>query len=326
MHFQAHGTKGTRSSAATVPGPGDLAVEALIGGECRASLDPHKGYSTVLGSCVSLCLFDPVSKAGGMNHFLLPEPPGTAHDGRNPDWSFRYGVQAMEELLNAVFRLSGRSRNEFRAKLVGGAHLGGALADVGSRNLRFAEDFLEKEGITILSRHTAGTVARRLLFHPATGRAFVKEIQGLPAPELASREERLPRRARALRADETELICSVTGGQPHQSTATTTATTTTGHTDAKPPATHRCPCSVPAVSLQCLCSVSAWRMPRLPEILSCSCLGQLPLAASGVLASRTLRESFQRSAAPNKPGQGALHLKPAFAQQRRTSPVRVPCT
>ncbi len=206
MPVQMQSTNTALSGGNSAPGPADLAIEALIGGECRASLDPLRGYSTVLGSCVSLCLFDPVSKAGGMNHFLLPEPPVHAREDRSPDWSFRYGVQAMEELLNAVFKLSGRSRTDFRAKLVGGARLSGALADVGDRNLRFAESFLEKEGIRILSRHTAGTMARRLLFHPASGRAFVKEIKGLPAPELSLREERLLRVTSPPPVDDIELF------------------------------------------------------------------------------------------------------------------------
>ena len=46
--------------------------------------------STVLGSCISVCLTDGDARIGGMNHFLLPQ-------GRGDDSGhIRFGVNAME--------------------------------------------------------------------------------------------------------------------------------------------------------------------------------------------------------------------------------------
>lgn len=197
-------TRGVMTSLRALS-PDQLTVTSLIGGECRATAMHEIGYSTVLGSCVSLCLFDPETRAGGLNHFLLPASPEAAPAGDRA-WSFRYGVQAMEELFNALFRLTGRPRNGFRAKLVGGARLSGALADVGERNVQFAESFLAQERVPIVSRETGGNHGRRLLFHPASGRAFIKIIERDVGADLRSAEERLLRAPKPAPPAEVELF------------------------------------------------------------------------------------------------------------------------
>ncbi|MBA4048959.1 MAG: chemotaxis protein CheD, partial [Sphingomonas sp.] len=46
----------------------------VLQGQARVSGDPRVELTTVLGSCIACCLFDPTSHVGGMNHFLLAEP------------------------------------------------------------------------------------------------------------------------------------------------------------------------------------------------------------------------------------------------------------
>ena len=89
----------------------------IIQGEYRVSNDPDVALTTLLGSCVAACIWDPVLHVGGMNHFLLP--------GDNEQQirdSERYGVHLMELLVNALFR-QGASRQRLVAKLFGGANL-----------------------------------------------------------------------------------------------------------------------------------------------------------------------------------------------------------
>ncbi len=85
-------------------------------------------YTTILGSCVAACLHDPLAGVGGMNHFLLP-----GDDNEDPG-NLRYGVHAMELLINALLGL-GAKRDRIEAKLFGGAHVVHNLADIGARNV-----------------------------------------------------------------------------------------------------------------------------------------------------------------------------------------------
>lgn len=136
----------------------------VIQGEFDVVSEGNVVLTTLLGSCVAMCLRDNMSGVGGMNHFLLP---GDASDSGD---SLRYGVNAMELLVNGVLRLGG-SRSRLEAKLFGGAHVVQGLADVGIRNATFAREFLHKEGIACVGESLGGSKARRVRYWPATGRA-----------------------------------------------------------------------------------------------------------------------------------------------------------
>ena len=119
--------------------------------------------TTVLGSCVSVCLIDPLFHVGGMNHFLLP----TGKTGGTSSAS--YGVNAMELLINGVMQAGGH-RRRLRAHIFGGARMISGLGNIGDKNAEFARDFLTRVGIRIESCSTGGTSARRITLWPATSR------------------------------------------------------------------------------------------------------------------------------------------------------------
>lgn len=135
----------------------------VIQGEFAVCDRPETVLSTVLGSCVTACLHDPVRGIGGINHFLLPG------SGKEPD-DVKFGACAMERLINALLR-RGAERGRLRAKLFGGARLMDGLPDIGQRNQRFALWFLETEQIPCMAHSLGGTRARRLRFWPHEGRA-----------------------------------------------------------------------------------------------------------------------------------------------------------
>ena len=137
----------------------------IIQGEYRISDDQDVVLTTLLGSCVAACIWDPLLHVGGMNHFLLPGDS----DQQIRD-SERYGVHLMELLVNALLR-HGASRQRLLAKLFGGANLNVSLADIGARNGDFARRFLRNENIQIVSESLGGDRARKLQFWPASGRA-----------------------------------------------------------------------------------------------------------------------------------------------------------
>lgn len=136
----------------------------LTQGDTYISSEPNEVLTTVLGSCISACIRDPMAGVGGMNHFLLPEGSGS---DRNAE---RYGVNAMELLINGLLK-QGASRRNLEAKIFGGANVMAGLSDVGTRNAAFAEQFLADEGIALLGGSTGGELPRRIRFWPVTGRA-----------------------------------------------------------------------------------------------------------------------------------------------------------
>lgn len=142
----------------------------VIQGEHYVTSDPDVMLTTILGSCVAVCLRDTKTGVGGMNHFLLPE--GKAE---GLDESRRYGAYAMELLINDILRSGGR-RERMEAKLFGGARMFGGLSDVGASNAAFAEKFLRDEGIPVIGGSLGGFGARRVQYWPATGRAQQRTV------------------------------------------------------------------------------------------------------------------------------------------------------
>jgi chemotaxis protein CheD len=153
-------------------------IITVVQGEYAVSADPTAVMSTVLGSCVAMCLFDAVNRVGGMNHFLL----ATSAQAQSDD--LKYGINAIELLINRILQ-SGAERGTLQAKLFGGARMTDHAGDIGSGNAAFAKDFLSKEGIACLSSSLGGTKARRVQFVPTTGAARQLQIAGAPPEEVA---------------------------------------------------------------------------------------------------------------------------------------------
>lgn len=135
-------------------------------GEFHVTEDAELMLTTILGSCVSACMRDPLARVGGMNHFLLPgNAEGSATEGQ-----MSHGVHAMELLVNGLLR-HGARRDRLEAKLFGGGVMLEGLSDVGARNADFAERFLRRERITLMGGSLRGARGRRIEFWPVSGRA-----------------------------------------------------------------------------------------------------------------------------------------------------------
>lgn len=160
----------------------------VLQGQIRVSGDDGVELGTVLGSCVAACLYDPVARVGGMNHFLLAEPP-RSHDRKDVD--VHYGVYLMELLLNEMFG-QGAVKQRIRAHLYGGANLRAGMSPIGSANAEFGRSFLAREGIPLLREDLGGNCARRVDFRPATGQVRCRAVENTLAPEFkpATRTDR----------------------------------------------------------------------------------------------------------------------------------------
>ena len=160
-------------------------------GEYYASCHPVL-ISTLLGSCVAVCMFDPVSRIGGMNHILLPGKPDLKHF----DMSARYGINAMELLINRIMNLGGE-RHRLVAKVFGGARILPAIPAencMGRKNVGFVLEFLKTESFRVVSRDVGGIQSRRVYFHSDTGDVFLKRGQPFRADDIVIMERKMKER------------------------------------------------------------------------------------------------------------------------------------
>jgi len=152
---------------------------------------------TVLGSCVSACLWDPQRRLGGMNHFMLP---GAGDSGR-------LGIYAMEVLINRMLK-GGAERARLVAKVFGGANVldGMDTLNIGSRNAAFVREFLAEERIPVVAQDLEALYPRKVAFFPATGRVLVKRLAALRDDKLQRSERDYLARLRRAAAGEIEIF------------------------------------------------------------------------------------------------------------------------
>lgn len=185
------------TAAALAAEPGTYYDEALqthafrlLPAEYRVTDQPI-ALVTLLGSCVAACLYDPAVGVGGMNHFMLPDAQPSNMAARG-DGSARYGVHAMELLINDLLKRGAR-RARLQAKVFGGGNvLRGFTSDpIGTRNAKFVLDYLGAEHIPVLAQDLGDIHPRKVCFFAQTGRALVRHLP-------ITRDEEIVRAERAL--------------------------------------------------------------------------------------------------------------------------------
>jgi len=128
--------------------------------------------TTVLGSCVSACIYSPDRKMGGINHFLLPHAGASDAESK----SFRYGVHAMEVLINSLLR-KGAQRDALQVKVCGAADVVRGLSNhVGVANATFIRLYAKQENLNLTAEDLGGDNPRRVVFDPQTGSMKVKRL------------------------------------------------------------------------------------------------------------------------------------------------------
>ena len=152
---------------------------------------------TVLGSCVSACLWDAQRRIGGMNHFMLPGAGDSA----------RLGIYAMEVLINRMLKC-GAERGSLIAKVFGGANVleGMDTLNIGSRNAEFVLEFLAEERIPVVAQDLEDLYPRKLAFFAASGRVLVKRLASLRDDTLQRRERDYLARLQRGTAGEIEIF------------------------------------------------------------------------------------------------------------------------
>jgi len=148
-------------------------VIKIFSGEWAISRAEDEMLATILGSCVSACVRDPVVGVGGMNHFLLP---GDEESNRHASDVARYGVNAMENLINALLK-AGAHKQRLEFKVFGGGNVINNSARIGSKNAKFVQEFLQREGYRIASKNLEGDHPRSLHYYPVTGKVMLRTLR-----------------------------------------------------------------------------------------------------------------------------------------------------
>jgi chemotaxis protein CheD len=159
-------------------------IASILPGEFFVSRDPMVVY-TVLGSCISACIRDPIAGVGGMNHFMLPEPKA----GGSDSWgeSTRYGSYAMESLINEILKRGGlKSRLEI--KLFGAGKIYEGNIDVGANNAKWVIGYLKSEGLATVKTDLGDVFPRKVYYFTDSGRVLMKKIERVKNRTIFERE------------------------------------------------------------------------------------------------------------------------------------------
>ena len=137
------------------------------------AVERERPITTLLGSCVAVCLYDPKLGLAGMNHFLLPSRAKSADDD---DDVILAGDYSMEVLLNTMLN-KGAAKHRIVAKAFGGGTIVTSIVmAIGQRNAEFAKDWLAREGIPLVAQDFGGAWSRKVIFTPEGGDAFCRRL------------------------------------------------------------------------------------------------------------------------------------------------------
>ncbi len=132
--------------------------------------------STILGSCVSVCLWDRKRRVGGINHFLLP------HERGGRPGTERMGDVAMDRLFAKMSALGCRNE-DLRAKVFGGANVlkganraSGHTFHVGKKNVEVAMAFLSQAQIPVVAEDVLGAHGRKVIYNTDDGSVWLRRL------------------------------------------------------------------------------------------------------------------------------------------------------
>ncbi|MEY3785995.1 MAG: chemoreceptor glutamine deamidase CheD [Pseudomonadota bacterium] len=161
----------------------------ILPGEYYVTQDDEL-ITTVLGSCISACIRDKVLGLGGMNHFMLPvttvDKLRQGHESVVGN-ATRYGNFAMEHLINTILSNGGKRKN-LEVKVFGGGKIIPSLTDVGLKNIEFVLDYIDMEGLLLLSQDLGDIYPRKIIYFPKTGKVGMKKIEHLHNDTIIRRE------------------------------------------------------------------------------------------------------------------------------------------
>jgi chemotaxis protein CheD len=136
-------------------------------------MDKPSYVHTILGSCVSVCLYDKVKKFGGINHYMLSLWNGEGLP------TPKYGNIAIEKLIEKML-LNGTKREHLVAKIFGGGEVietTNQSFNIGKKNISIAFDMLNEQRIPIVAQSTGGSLGRKIIFNTNSGEVIHRFVK-----------------------------------------------------------------------------------------------------------------------------------------------------
>ncbi|MDD2549214.1 MAG: chemotaxis protein CheD [Bacteroidales bacterium] len=149
-----------------------IATHFLFPSTIFVNREPHR-VSTILGSCVAVCVYDPVLKFGGINHFMLPFWNGQGLA------SPKYGNIAIERLVDKMISL-GSKKSNIKAKVFGGGEVietSISQFNIGHRNIKLALEILDELNIPVVAKSLGGKRGRKIEYCTGTGEVKQRYIE-----------------------------------------------------------------------------------------------------------------------------------------------------
>ncbi len=148
-------------------------IKEVFAGEIYVTTNKDIIITTLLGSCVAVCLMDEFNSVYGLNHFMLPM---TEVKRRGASKIGKYGVDAMELLLKRMIA-KGANKSYLKAKIFGGGQvINTRYNNVAQKNIQFAQNYLKKVGIEIIAQDIGGNCGRKIYFSPSES-VYLKRIK-----------------------------------------------------------------------------------------------------------------------------------------------------
>lgn len=163
-------------------------VYEIFAGDFHSTKEKNVVLTTLLGSCISACIKCKETGVVGINHFMLPSSIKIEEMIFNED--ARYGIHAMELMINSMMKL-GAKRNSMVAKVFGGGKvLDTTLSNVSKSNIEFVLAYLNMEEIPIIAKDVGGNYGRKIYLFPDTFTIYMKKINHDSSLDTAIARER----------------------------------------------------------------------------------------------------------------------------------------
>ncbi|MGM0502089.1 MAG: chemotaxis protein CheD [Bacillota bacterium] len=147
----------------------------IFAGEYYATTKSNVVLTTLLGSCVAVCMLDKFNQVAGINHIMISSTANLEQMLLKQD--SRYGIHAMELLINEMLK-KGANRKRIKAKVFGGGRvLNSSKNKVAYANVDFAVSYLQNEDIPILARDTGGEQGRKIYFFSKDFSIYLRRIE-----------------------------------------------------------------------------------------------------------------------------------------------------
>lgn len=146
--------------------------------DLKACKAPHALTTLGLGSCVGVCLYDPVTKVSGMAHVMLPDSKQITRENSNP---MKFADTGIDMLIKQMISL-GADKKRLKAKIAGGAQMfafngaSSSIGRVGDRNVEAVKVKLKELGIPILAEDTGANYGRTIEFYSEDAKLRIRAV------------------------------------------------------------------------------------------------------------------------------------------------------